>query len=525
MLHKIGQIRLAFSLLIVSSLLTTATADEFSNIPEDVTLFKNVKVFNGLDNKLHDLDVLVVRNKIHKVAKRIPVTGTWEIDAETNVVTETTPTVPGAGDYTSGYTFYKPGGQGATEKKTVKVNVIDGGGRTLMPGLIDAHVHLNMQFMGHGTDRGIQGGDLMTWEEIGALAYESIREFLPSGVTTVRDLCGASDGLRKHVDSGVLEGPRIYLSGACISQTSGHGDWRWNPDVLNPTKSSQSNLEELGITILADGADEVLKATRNNLAGGADFTKMMSGGGVTSERDPIESIQGTMDELRAMVTATGQFGTIGAVHAYHDVSIQNAIKAGIMSIEHGNLMKEPESFKMVAEADAWIVPAMAAFAEDIFDHPYYGNPALPAYHKVKKITDNADNWIKLANKYEVNLGFGTDSIIITKEAWRGTRDFQITQWGRAFGNFRTLKAMTSDNGRLMALTGVMNPYQEGKLGVIEEGAYADIILVDGNPLEDLSVIGASAKMFGTAPRPTPSVDTIPVVMKDGRVYKNTLPGN
>lgn len=503
-------------LLIISGASMAADA-----IPESVTLFKNVKVFNGTEDKLHDVDVLVVKNKIHKVAKNIPTTGTWKVDVETGVAKEVVPAIPGAGDYGSSYTIYKVGEAGKSAKEEYKVKVIDGAGRTLMPGLIDAHVHLNMQFGGHGTDRGIQGMQNMTWEEIGALAYESAREFLPAGVTTVRDLCGMSQGLRKHIDSNTLEGPRIYTSGACVSQTTGHGDWRWDPDVLRQD-GQKSNLELLGVTYLADGAEEVLKITRNNLAGGADFTKMMSGGGITSERDPIESVQGTMEELKAMVIATRHFGTIAAVHAYHDESVQNAIKAGVMSIEHGNLMKDPETFKMVAKAGAWIVPAMAAFAPDILEHPYYGNPALPAYAKTAKVNKNAETWIKLANEYNINLGFGSDVIIVTKDVWRGSRDFQITQWSRAFGNFRTLKAMTSDNGKLMALTGVMNPYPDGKLGVIEEGAYADIILVDGNPLEDLSVVGASKAMFGVEPRPTPSVDTIPFVMKDGKVYKNTM---
>jgi imidazolonepropionase-like amidohydrolase len=398
--------------------------------------------------------------------------------------------------------------------------IIDGGGRTLMPGLIDAHVHLNMQFGGHGTDRGIQGMQNMTWEEIGALAYEAAREYLPAGVTTVRDLCGMSQGLRKHIDAGALEGPRIYTSGACLGQSSGHGDWRWGPAVLRDD-GSKSNLELLGFTKLTDGADEVLRATRNNLAGGADFVKMMSGGGVTSERDPIESVQGTIEELSAMVIGTSQFGTVAAVHAYHDESVRNALEAGVVSIEHGNLMAEPETFKMVAEAGAWVVPAMAAFAEDIFKHPYYGNPDLPAYEKVRKIIVNADNWVKLANEYEINLGFGSDSVVTTKDGWRQTRDFQITQWGRSFGNFKTLRAMTSDNGKLMALTGDMNPYPGAMLGVIAEGAFADIILVEGNPLEDLSLVGASTEMFGDS-RPTSSVDTIPFVMKDGVIYKNTL---
>ncbi|UCH48792.1 MAG: amidohydrolase family protein, partial [Betaproteobacteria bacterium] len=439
-----------FTLVAASFVASGVLAANSINIPSQVTLFKNVKIFDGKTNKLHSgLDVLVVKNKIHKIDRNIPTTGTWEIDVTTGGVEEVQGSIGGTDTYT--FTIFS---EGKSEKKQAKVNIIDGGGRTLMPGLIDAHVHLNMQLVGHGTDRGIQGTNLMTWEELGALAYESAREFLPAGVTTVRDLCGASSGLRKHIDSGALDGPRIYLSGACISQSSGHGDWRWDPDVLDPHRRNKSNIEKLGMTRLADGADEVLSAARNNMAGGSDFVKMMSGGGVTSERDPIESIQGTMAELKAMVTATSQFGTIGAVHAYHDISVQNAIRAGVKSIEHGNLMADPKTFQMVAEADAWIVPAMGAFADEIFEHPYYGNPDLPAYHKVKKIITNAENWIKLANKYKVNLGFGSDVVVVTKPVWRSSRDFQITQWGRAFGNFRTLKAMTSDNGRLMALTGV-----------------------------------------------------------------------
>ena len=177
---------------------------------------------------------------------------------------------------------------------------------------------------------------------------------------------------------------------------------------------------------------------------------------------------------------------------------------------------------MVAEADAWVVPAMAAFAPDILEHPYYGNPALPAYAKTARVNKNGETWVKLANEYRINMAFGSDSLAITPLGWRQTRDFQITQWGRSFGNLRTLQAMTSDAGKLLALSGIMNPYPDGKIGVIEEGAYADIILVDGNPLEDLRVLGASESMFGSKPRRTSSVDSIPLVMKDGKIHKNMI---
>jgi imidazolonepropionase-like amidohydrolase len=437
-------------------------------------LFTNVNVFDGNSNKLHEaMQVLVEGNLIKSVG----------------------------GDIEAG-----------------NAQVIDGAGRTLMPGLIDAHVHLNLQLLDNPA--GIAGISNMTWEELGALAKQSSDEYLASGFTTVRDLCGASTGLRKHVDAGTLTGPRMYMSGACISQTSGHGDWRPDSGVVRKNGNATSHVEDLGIVVLADGADAVLRATRNNLAGGADFTKMMAGGGVTSDRDPIHSVQGTPEELGAMVTATGQWGTFGAVHAYHDESVRNALEAGVMSIEHGNLMQDPNTFKLLKKKNAWLVPAMAGFSADLREHPFYGNPATPTYEKVRKVMDNAETFIALANKYEVNMGFGTDVVVSSLLASRGIRDFQMGQWVESFGAFRTLKAMTGDNARLMALTGKNNPYP-GKLGVIEEGAYADIILVDGNPLEDMTVLGASFDMWAT-PRSEASIRTIPFVMKDGKVYSNRL---
>ena len=471
--------KILLRLTVVLLVLVTSASFAQEDAPPLQVLFKNVNIFNGTEDRLYEnYQVLVEGNLIKAISA-------GEIEAASHAT------------------------------------IVDGGGRTLMPGLIDAHVHLNMQFVAYGTDRGIQGAEGMTWEELGALAYEAAREYLPAGVTTVRDLCGTSAGLKTHIDNGALEGPRIYSSGACLGQTSGHGDWRWNSAVINQN-GNISNLEMLSITRLTDGADEVLKACRNNLAAGATFCKMMSGGGVTSERDPIHSVQGTAEELEAIVVATSQFDTIAAVHAYHDISVQNAIRAGVKSIEHGNLMSRPETFEMVAEAGAWVIPAMAAFADEIFDHPYYGNPKLPAYQKTRMVNSNADNWVKLANENKINMGWGSDVLASTKPVWRNSRDFQITQWGAAFGSFRTLKALTADNGKLMALTGKLNPYGEAKLGVIEKGAYADIILVEGNPLADLAVIGAIPSMFKTEPRPTASVDSIPFVMKDGKIYKNRL---
>ena len=445
--------------------------------PPQHYLFTNVMVWDGTSEALVAADVLVTGNKIDQVSTE-PLT----VIQSTNMTT------------------------------------IDGGGRTLMPGLIDAHVHLNLMLLDN--PQGIMGANLMTWEELGALAARAGQEYIYSGFTTVRDLCGSSTGLRKHVDNGTIDGPRIYVSGACISQSSGHGDWRLEPGVVRQNKGELSHVEQLGLTVLADGPDEVLKAARNNLAGGADFTKMMAGGGVTSERDPLSSTQGTMAELEAMAKANTMFGTVGAVHAYLDESVERALQAGILSIEHGNLMSKPATFKLMKKKGGWVVPAMVGFSPQLLEHPYYGNPENTAYKKVKRIIDNRDTWVKLANQYEVNIGYGTDIVVSNVATTRGGRDFQMSQFAAAFGNLRTLKMMTSENGKLMALTGDMNPYP-GKLGVIEAGAYADIILVDGNPIQDISLLGAAPKMFGV-PRETISIPTIPFVMKDGKVYRNTL---
>jgi imidazolonepropionase-like amidohydrolase len=445
--------------------------------PQQGVLFTNVMVWDGTSEALRKADVLVTGNKISEVS-----------DEPLAVIQST------------------------------DMTVIDGGGRTLMPGLIDAHVHLNLQLLENPA--AIDGVNNMTWEEVGALAYESAQEYLYSGFTTVRDLCGSHDGLRKHIEAGTLTGPRIYLSGACISQTSGHGDWRPPSGVVRKNQTETSHVENLGIVALADGGDEVLKACRNNLAGGADFCKMMAGGGVTSQRDPLHSLQGTMEELKAMVQATGQWDTVGAVHAYHDESVRRALEAGVMSIEHGNLMSEASTFRLVKKMDAFVVPAMAGFSKQLLEHPVYGNPDLPLRGKVMQIIENYATWVELANKTSINIGFGTDVVVSNLLASRGIRDFQMGQFDESFGRLRTLKSMTSDNGQLMRLTGKNNPYP-GKLGVIEVGAYADIILVDGNPLEDLSVLGASYDMWAP-PRATQSVSTIRFIMKDGKIYKNTL---
>ena len=183
-------------------------------------------------------------------------------------------------------------------------------------------------------------------------------------------------------------------------------------------------------------------------------------------------------------------------------------------------MKDPKTFALVKKKDAWVVPALAGFSPQLLNHPVYGNPDLPLAAKVRQVAENYETWVELANKSGINLGFGSDVVVSSKPASRSVRDFQMGMVAESFGNYRALKAMTSDNGRLMALTGQNTPFP-GKLGVVEEGAYADLILVDGNPLEDITLLGAVNDMFAN-PRGERTIKTIPLVMKGGVVYRNTL---
>ena len=176
--------------------------------------------------------------------------------------------------------------------------------------------------------------------------------------------------------------------------------------------------------------------------------------------------------------------------------------------------------KCLHEESLTLMTTLPTTSEQLLKIPNYGNPDLPAYGKVKQIIENYDNWVKLATETGIDLGYGTDVVVSSLLVSRGTRDFQMGQWGESFGNFKTLKAMTADNGRLMAFSGKNNPYPD-QLGVIKKGAYADIILVDGNPLKDLKLLGASFDMWAP-PRTERTIKTIPFIMKDGKIYKNTL---
>jgi imidazolonepropionase-like amidohydrolase len=457
---------------VTTAMLLSATAVCAQENAPVQTLFTNVHVFDGMNEALiENANVLVEGNLIKEVS-------TEAIEA---------------GDAT----------------------VIDGGGRTLMPGLIDAHTHFTHCVPGAGID----GLELTHWSEMGAMATVCATEHLMNGFTTVREMGGGSigPGLKKAIDNGFINGPRIYPSGAYISQTSGHADFV--PIVSHDQE--QTNLWRLGIAAIADGPDEVRKAVRKNLSLGASQIKLMGGGGVSSLKDPIHSSQYTSEEMMAAVEAAAQFDTYVGAHLYQDVDIRRALESGLMSIEHGQFMTD-ETAKLVIEKGAFHSLNASSLSPDLFKHAVYGAVGTPPYIKSKQFQVLAANLPEvLKNNPDMKVVFQTDLVFSAGEELRRGIDFEKFQHFNLLGPIRALRGMTSTNGELMALSGKMNPYPDGKLGVIEVGAYADILLVEGNPLEDMTVIGANEKWFDADAR-SQDLTTLDLIMKDGVTYKTTL---
>jgi len=455
-------------------LIATSTMAQDTPPPQSV-LFTNVKVFDGTSEELRDVDVLVTGNKISQISEE-----PLAVIASTNMA------------------------------------VIDGAGRTLMPGLISSHVHLTHTLV----DGGIPGWNAMTWEDLGAVATASAKEYLMMGFTTVRDMGGMADGFKRAIDKGLIEGPRIYPAGAYIAQTSGHGDLRMRGQPnAQLTGIQYSNLERLGIIRIADGVPNVLTAVRENFATGAVYIKIHAGGGISSEKDPLHTIQYTLEELKAADVATRNWDTYFTVHAYTTPTVNLALDAGAQAIDHGQMVDE-KTIKRMAKQGTFLTSNLAGMSEGLLKHPLYGNPANPQYIKTKTFMDASKNFAEWVKEYDVKWSFGDDMVLSTQVQFRQLVDYEKWYAGKLFGNHFALRGMTSTPGQLAQLTGQTNPYP-GKLGIIEEGAYADILLVEGNPLEDLAAIGADSGWFDAEPR-SQNVESIKFIMKDGKIYKNTL---
>ena len=453
--------------VLIAGLCQTAQAQDIDLAPLDAlpppsttasgptTLFQNVRIFDGTSVTLSNPSNVLVRNNIIERISVSPIT----VDTNANVT------------------------------------VIAGSGRVLMPGLIDAHWH---SFMAATPQMLLMTA---TSDYLLLLAARQAETTLMQGFTTVRDLGGPVFGLKRAIDEGVTVGPRIYPSGAMISQTSGHGDFRFSFELPRTPGGPLSHSELEGIAAIADSPDEVRLRAREQLRQGASQIKVMAGGGVSSAYNPIESIQFTEPEIRAAVEAAENWGTYVTVHAYTPAAIRQAIAAGVKCIDHGQLIDEP-TVKLMADKGIWWSLQPLLDDEDIA-------PMDPVSRKkALEVFAGTDNAYRLARKYNVKVAFGAD-ILFSPRVASTRHGAQLTKLLRWYPPAEILKMATASNGELMALSGFINPYP-GKLGVVKEGALADLLLVDGNPIENIKLIEDPNK-------------NLLVIMKNGTIYKNTLP--
>jgi imidazolonepropionase-like amidohydrolase len=439
------------AVIVIAALAGGAQAQTGATAPVEAVLFENVRVFDGKSDRLTaPVNVLVAGNLIQSISA-------------------TPITAPAGG----------------------KVTRIAGRGRTLMPGLIDNHVHIVMT----ASTQAEMINPKTTFASIEGKGAEEARQMLLRGFTTVRDLGGPSFGIKTAIDSGKAVGPRIYPSGAMISQTSGHGDSRLPTERSRRFFGKPSIGEELGFNFIADGRDEVLTATRENLRLGASQIKVMAGGGAATAYDPLDVTQYTLDELKAAVEAADDWNTYVTVHAYTVKSVRRSLDAGVKVIEHGQLLDE-DTIKLLADKGAFL--SLQAL-----------DPAPPTAEanvreKKDEVIRGTDNAFKWAKQHKVKLLWGTDFLFLPAQNQNQARDIlKLKQW---FTPAQALKLVTHDNAQVFALSGPRNPYP-GKLGVVELGALADLLLVNGDSLANLDLIADQRNLV--------------VIMKDGKLYKNS----
>lgn len=379
-------------------------------------------------------------------------------------------------------------GNGA--RPSASARVIEGRGRTLMPGLIDAHWHSTFSALSQAD---MLAKDATPEKLAAAVAIESQRTLL-RGFTSVRDAGGPIFELKAAIDAGKVQGPRIWPSGAFVSQTSGHGDLRQPHERSRRFFGKPSMAEEMGATFIADGRDEVLTAVRENLRMGASQIKLMAGGGTSSAYDPVDVTQYTFDEMRAAVEAAEDWGTYVMVHAYTVRAVRRAIEAGVKCIEHGQLLDE-DTLKLMAERGIWLSTQTLRASTEAMD------PLRR--EKRKPVIEGQARTIAAAKRAGVRMAWGTDFLF--EPALNVQQNAYILLLREWFTPAEILKMVTHDNAELLALSGLRSPYQ-GRLGVVEEGALADLLLVEGDPLADLEVLADPARNFV-------------VIVKDGRVVK------
>ncbi|MBY6196056.1 amidohydrolase family protein [Vibrio hangzhouensis] len=448
----------------------TETPTPMTTEAPQVVVFENVNIFNGTENKLYsDHSVVVTGNKITAIAK-----GKAEVPAN--------------------------------------AKVIDGEGRTLMPALVEAHMHLALP-------KGLLGTNDMRWSEIAVHAKGFGEMYLDLGFGTIRDVGGA-DGVWTELEKrGEIDFPRTYVSGAPIAPIGGHSDVGLQSRRLT---DSPQNLEILGIMSTPAGVAEIHEQARHNYRQGGQFTKVFQSGGVSSKFDPWQYQSLLDEELKAAVDIAESYGSYVATHAYSDKALHQALDMGVKSIEHGFMFNESHH-KKFKQNGAFLVTNLTAFSPELAKVPVVQDPSIQK--KLASAQAAFDSYIENVQKLDPDYrAFNTDCVgyadICAKQI-----SHEIYLNAKFFGNFSALRALTSTGGRISSelMEDWINPYSDGKIGVIEVGAYADILLIDGNPLEDITLIGGRETWLTNDAKPDGShLTEMDLIMKDGKIFKNTL---
>ena len=397
-------------------------------------LIENVRIFNGVDTNLTPGHVLVVDGIIETVSRDA-------IDAPEGAV------------------------------------VVDGGNRVLSPGFIDLHTHL----------AGQNPRNQSKWDPTvtGAYAAAMARHYLDTGFTTIRDAGGTHPDFARAIEAGTIYGPRLFPSGAVVSQTAGHGDFR-APHDPHPTLIGGNPYLEHGGSVLADGVDQTLMAVRENLKAGATQIKIMGGGGVMSEFDPIHSLQPSPAEIRAAVQAASDWGTYVLAHAYTSEAIQRLVENGVRCIEHGLLLDE-NTAKLVADKDVVISTQLTVY-RTLQDLPGISDRNLK---KLEAVLAGQENLIRLIKKHDITTGFATDFI-------QGGYTMLIREFTERAEYWTAAEIMvqaTSESAEVIRMIGKLNRW--GNFGEIREGWVADLLLINGEPLED--IFRSNGPGLGTGP--------------------------
>jgi imidazolonepropionase-like amidohydrolase len=370
--------------------------------------------------------------------------------------------------------------------RTSAATVVDLRGKSLLPGLIDCHTHVTVTQIAQA-DQALLPDSL-----IAARAIAIMRGQIMRGFTTIRDAGGADGGLKRAVEDGLCIGPRLVICGQALSQSGGHCDYRPRFDP----RGAEWLTRRLGsIGRVCDGEPEVRKAVREEIRGGAQFIKIMANGGISTPTDPIRFLQFSRGELLAIVEEAANAQTYVAAHVYTDEAIARAVDCGVTSIEHASLV-EPATARRMAELGVTAVPTLVVYEALVKDGATFGFPDY-ALAKIGDMASKGERTLEVLRDAGVPMAYGTDC---GGQLHKYQSDEFVIR-GRVLPAMDVIKSATSVAARLIRM--------EGEVGCIAAGAFADLIVVDGNPLADLALLTGQGRH-------------LPVIMKDGAWIKNTL---